>query len=727
MQKEKDFFFSFLRPFGSKRLAFARRAVERKYLRDNVSEELTLRNTQINLVFHSLNRTFAPMKRRITLFLLLITLSVSAQKEQTWEQVWQEMMMPEDNEEESGISLEAYYDQLQQLSEHPIDLNHTTREELEQLPFLSDQQIMDLIEYLDRYGPMRSMNELKMIRSFDYQQLALMPFFVYVGEVAKEAPRFPSLQNIAKYGKHTVTATGHIPFYERKGDQNGYLGYRYRHSLRYEFSYGNYVKAGIIGAQDAGEPFFANQNNWGYDTYSYYIQLKKLGIIENVILGKYKVSAGMGLVLNTSFQLGKLATLQNMGRQTNTLRAHSSRSEADYFQGAAATIRLSKPLTLTTFASYRGIDATLNDDGTAATLITSGYHRTVKEMEKKHNTHLSAFGGSISYRQHGLHLGANAVYTSIDRTLRPKTETKYRRYYPQGNNFLNASIDYGYTHYRFVVSGETALNKNGALATINSLSIHPSGDLSLIAIQRFYSYRYNGLYAHGFGNSTRTQNESGLYLGLSWTPLARLHLQGYADYAYSPWSRYQISQASHTWDMLLQGTLQWHQWSLQARHRTRLQQKDDDTKKRLIPYNEHRTRLSITHTSNTGWTSKTQADYVYTVYKERSQGWMISQQTSYQQNAWQASLALGYFDTDSYQARIYLYERQLQHEFTFPSYYGNGLRLALYAQLSLNDHLRLATQLGYTNYFDRSSIGNELQEIAQSHTTDLNLQLRWRI
>ena len=504
------------------------------------------------------------------------------------------------------------------------------------------------------------------------------------------------------------------------------MGYRYRHSLRYEFSYGNYVKAGLIGAQDAGEPFFANQNNWGYDTYSYYVQLKKLGIIENAVLGKYKVSAGMGLVLNTSFQLGKLATLQNMGRQTNTLRAHSSRSEADYFQGVAATIRLSKPLTFTAFASYRPIDATLNSDGTAATIITSGYHRTPTEMLKKHNTHQTAFGGSVGYRHNGLRLGANAVYTYMDRMLCPNTETLYRRYYPQGNKFFNASIDYGYTHYRFTLHGETAMNKEGAMATVNSLSLHLSGNMSVVAIQRFYSYRYNGLYAHGFGNSSRTQNESGIYLGANWQPLSRLHLQGYADYAYSPWPRYQISQASHSWDMLLQGNYQWNSWNLLLRHRTRLQQKDDANKTTLIPCNEHRTRMAATYSSANGWTSKTQADYVYSVYKDLAQGWMISQQAGYQQKQWQANLAFGYFNTDNYNARIYLYEKQLQHEFSFPSYYGEGLRMALYAQVCPNEHLRLSARLGYTNYFDRKSIGSGLQEIAQSSITDLDLQLRWK-
>lgn len=677
------------------------------------------------MAFLSVCVTFAGMKHRITLFLFLITLTATAQQEQTWEQVWQEMMTPED-EEESEVTWEEYHERLQQLADHPIDLNRTTREDLEQLPFLSEQQVMDIMEYLDRYGPMRSMNELKMVRSLDYQQISLLPFFVYVGEVPREEPHFPSFHNITKYGKHSLTATGHVPFYERKGDQNGYLGYRYRHSMRYEFTYGNYVKAGFMGAQDAGEPFFANQNSRGYDTYSYYIQVKKLGILENAVIGKYKVAAGMGLVLNTSFQLGKLTTLQNMGRQTYTLRAHSSRSEGDYFQGAAATIKLSKPLSITAFASYRPIDATLNNDGTATTLITSGYHRTPTEMQKKHNTHQTAFGGSIGYRQNGLHLGANAVYTNMDRTLQPNTNTPYRRYYPQGDRFFNTSLDYGYTHYRFTFNGETAMNKDGAMATLNSISFQPSSGFSLVAIQRFYSYKYSGLYAHGFGNSSRTQNESGLYLGFTWQPLAHLHLQGYADYAYYPWARYQAAQASEAWDFLLTGNYQLSHWNLQARHRFKRKQKDNTSKTMLIPSNEHRTRISAAYTSDAGWTSKTQAEHVYSVYKTTSQGWMISEQTGYQQKSWQANMTLGYFHSDDYASRIYLYERQLQHDFSFPSYYGNGLRLALFAQISVNDHLRLATRLGYTNYFDRTSIGTGLQEIAQSHTTDLNLQVHWK-
>jgi hypothetical protein len=97
--------------------------------------------------------------------------------------------------------------------------------------------------------------------------------------------------------------------------------------------------------------------------------------LENAIVGKYKLSIGMGLVVNNSFGMGKLATLQQLGRNNNTIRPHSSRSQTDYLQGAAATVRLSPKWQATAFASYRPFDATLNADGTARTIVTDGYHQ----------------------------------------------------------------------------------------------------------------------------------------------------------------------------------------------------------------------------------------------------------------------------------------------------------------------------------------------------------------
>ena len=112
------------------------------------------------------------------------------------------------------------------------------------------------------------------------------PYFIYIDEQESENDRqqAPSLKDLAKYGHHELMATGRVPFYERKGDQDGYLGPKYRHWLRYQFSYGEQVKVGLVGAQDAGEPFLANKNRWGYDYYSFYAQLRNIGRLESLVV-----------------------------------------------------------------------------------------------------------------------------------------------------------------------------------------------------------------------------------------------------------------------------------------------------------------------------------------------------------------------------------------------------------------------------------------------------------
>ena len=641
-----------------------------------------------------------------------------------WEQVWQQMNSGEDMEEGEW---EECYEHLQQLAEQPLDLNTARSEDLEQLPFLSEQQVEDIMAYVEKYGPLRSTNELNMVRSLDDEQRTLLSFFVCVGQPSdKQEPPFPSLATIGKEGQHTLTATARVPFYDRKGDEGGYLGYKYRHTLRYTFSYGDRVKAGLVGAQDAGEPFFSGRNRWGYDAYTYYLQIRRLGILENAVAGKYKVRAGMGLVVNTGFSLGKQFALQSLGRQTTGISAHASRTEANYFQGAAATVRLARPLALTAFVSYRAMDATLNDDGSAATLISSGYHRTQAEMDKKDNTHLTATGLLADLRLGGLRLGANVVYTSLDRSLEPNRQTLYRQHDAHGRHFFNGSVNYAYTHHRFSLSGETAVNGDGALATVNRLSLQPASSWALVVMQRFYSYRYTGLYSHAFSNGGRTQNESGVYLGGRWQPLRSLALQAYVDYAYSPWARYQVSQSSHAWDFLAQADWQRQRWNIQTRYRLRLRQKDNATKTALADDREQRLRLAATYSTETGWSSKTQGDMAFSDYKAVSRGWMVSEHIAYRQRLWQATLSAGYFHTDDYESRVYVYERQMEHEFSFPMYYGRGLRLALFASADVLKNLRLTARLGFTAYHDRNTIGSGLQQIDGARQTDLDMQLKWR-
>ena len=660
------------------------------------------------------------MKTLLLLLLLLVATVARGQSNRPWEEALYSLMTAEDME---SADWEDTYDMLCQLEEDKINLNTASREQLEALPFLSDSQVEGIMEYLYRYGAMKSLGELRMIDALDYPQIELLRHFTYVEEERSE--QWPGLEAFAKNGRHEAMGNLRVPLYKRRGDDDGYLGYPLRHWLRYQYSHKDYVKAGIVASQDAGEPFFTNRNKTGYDFYSFYLQAKRWKRIENIVVGRYRLATGMGLVLNNSFSLGKLAMLQQLGRSTTTVRPHSSRSQTAFMQGAAATVSLSPRWQLTAFASYRPLDATLNDDASIRTIVADGYHRTTTEMDKKNNSHATDGGTHVSYRWQGWHAGLTAVYTHLDRDLRPDVATLYRRHWAQGNDFLNVSADYGLLRPRLAINGETAINRQGAVATINSLSLHPADGLNIMLLQRFYSYRYTALYARTVSEGGRVQNESAIYGGLTWQPHPTLRLQLYTDYAYFAWARYQVSQSSWAWDNMLTATYSRGPWTLAARYRLHLRQKDNAAKTALDTHAEQRGRLALTWQGRQPTSTTTQADAMTTGDGQR--GYMVSQAAATQWRKLKLSLNAGYFHTDSYAARLYVYERSPLYSFTFPSYYGEGIRCAIMVQGNIGRRLTLTAKCGMTHYIDRSTIGSGLQQIDSPTQTDMEVQARWRL
>ena len=663
------------------------------------------------------------MKNLITLLsFMLIPMLVFAQEDN---HLWDDYM-EETSElgDEENVQREIDIEELTTLFTNKIDLNTATREDLEQLPFLSAEQIEELCEYIYRYAPLKSLAELYMIESLDYRTRQLLEHFVYVGQ--RESRHFPTLDKITKYGKHQLLATASIPFYERKGDKQGYYGYPYKHSLRYQFAYGQYVKAGLVASQDAGEPFLSAHNRYGYDYYSFYVVLKKLGRLKTLAVGRYRMKLGMGLILNSDMSLGKTMTLASLGRNTNVIRGHSSRMEANYMQGAAATVALSHHIDATAFVSYRNIDATLTGDSSAIrTILTTGYHRTESELARKNNAKELMTGASIAYYTERIRIGLQGVYNSFDIPLNPNNGQLYCRHYPEGKSFWNASMSYAYRGRIFGIQGETALCDNNALATINTLSLCFGNELSLLALQRFYSYKYTALHAMSFSEGGHVNNESGVYIGANWQPSRNFSLTAYTDFAYFPWARYRTSDASHTTDNMLSATYTHGKLTFAGRYRVKTRQLDNSDKSALDTRTDHRWRLSCTWSSGK-LSAKTQADATLSRLNENSFGYMISENIGYKHDRWSVIATANYFHTDNYDSRIYAYERGMMYQMSFPMYYGHGIRYALWAQADITSSLQLTAKIGTTDYFDRSAIGSSLQQIDHSSKTDLDIQLRWK-
>ena len=141
----------------------------------------------------------------------------------------------------------------------------------------------------------------------------------------------------------------------------------------------------------------------------------------------------------------------------------------------AVTFRFGK-VDVSAFYSYLPTDATLRKDGTVSSLKTDGLHRTLLELSKKHNVMEQSAGADVTWNTEYFSLGATAFYQHFSRSFSKGTEL-YRQYYPEGKDFLNASLHYRWYRDRFSFSGETAFsNVYGGWATLNkAISVSTTG------------------------------------------------------------------------------------------------------------------------------------------------------------------------------------------------------------------------------------------------------------
>ena len=331
----------------------------------------------------------------------------------------------------------------------------------------------------------------------------------------------------------------------------------------------------------------------------------------------------------------------------------------------------------------------------------------------------------MAVRSGGFTAALSAMGTTFNRQLRPDTSAVFRRFYPKGQRFGNASLSYSYLSPRLQVAGEAAVASSGGMATLNTVAFAPSPSLSLRLVYRYYSYRYHSLFASAFSDGGNVSNEQGVYLGMAWRPVAPLLLTAYADYARFPWPRYMVSFASRSWDGQLAATLSLNRLTLNARYRVRLRQRDNAKHTGLTDRTEQRLRLSAI-VQHDVWRLATQADMALASADSTSKGYMVMQSGGFKTGRLTVDGNVAYFHTDSYDSRLYVYERGLLYNFSIPMFYGEGLHYALRVRYDFTRRLMFLAKASVTNHLDRSTIGSGLQRINRSSQTDVEMQVRWK-
>ncbi len=640
---------------------------------------------------------------------------------------------------------------------NPINLNHTTREELQDLQLLSDIQINHLLSHIEKNGKLITIFELQGIEGFDLPAIKKILPYVKVADMFSSS-KF-SAKEMFKEGKHEIVfryqriLEHQVGFNSRttaelqKTPSKYYLGSQERLYSRYRFTYGNNVSWGFIAEKDAGEPFKkidSLKKKAGFDFYSAHLFVRNIRFVKALAIGDYQASFGQGLVMWRGFAFGKSVAISSMKRNAAGLKPYSSVDENRFLRGAATTLKFKK-IETTVFYSRKKIDANVSrydtlvsgalDPEEISSIIQTGSHTTIGELKDKKTITETIYGSNISHKGRKLQVGVTGQYFQLSTPLL-KSASTYNQYDFSGKENYNVGADFSFVHKNINVFGEGAYSKNGGTAFLAGALMSLDPKVNLIAYYRNFDKKYQNLLGLAISENTLPQNERGLYLGADLKLPGFLALTVYYDQFRFPWLKFQTSSSSSGHDFFAQ--LNWtpdKKTDMYVRIRSRKKQENTsilDVFDYAVNVNQTNYRYNVSFQLLPYLKLRSRLEYV-TYQKEgkpSENGMMIYQDVSFKKvgKPLEVSFRYGLFETDSYDTRIYAYENDVLYSFSIPAFYEKGSRVYLMVDYNITRKIELWARIGQTVFYNKNITSEgAINEINGPAKTEIKLQIRYKI
>ena len=650
-------------------------------------------------------------------------------------------------------SSEDYYEDminsLIRLSAQPINLNSAGFDSLKMLFFLSDAQIDNLLDFRKKHGPFTHPNELLLVTGISQQDLSNIKPFIHIGTYTPEKQsRYYLSQEILARLKMTRPKQAGYKKYSRKAflyekdylakKQSRFQGPPVGTLLKYKISNQQHWQGGLTLENDPGENYFSKSQKTGFDFLSAHACYTPGKIIHRIIVGDYKLQWGQGLLAWSGYSSGKSTSTLSNEKSGNGIAPYTSTDENRYLRGMAVSLHPTRTITTEIFVSYKKTDGNLADLDTlspktvqTATLYETGYHRNLSECEKKHNLKEFTTGLSTHLNHRYFRIGVQLLHYNFSPAL-TIGKAAYQQYNETGHQRTLVSVDYKTGGYHFYLFGETARSDNGTWATVNGLRYSGIPRFALCALYRHYDKGYHSHYNSGFAEYSNTTNEEGLYLGLESTPFRSLKINAYYDRFrfFSP--RYQATIPGNGQEIVGDVTFNRSRWDCSFRFKHEEKPEDDKTGENLqsVSRIKQEYRLQFTYSICEQLKSRTRTSYTRYMKKEKHEGgYLLYQDLMYSslQNNLKAQFRFAYFDTDSYNTRIYAYENNVLYGYSFPALYDRGFRSYLNLNWKPFTLITLYLKAGLTYYPDKSTISSSLTQVNDNKLFDLSFQIRIKL
>ena len=588
---------------------------------------------------------------------------------------------------------ETDFEQLQSdlyaIHEQPIDLNHTTDEELSQLYFLSPRQIDDLLMYADKH-PFESLYELRLIPSLaDYEIRNLIPFVQIINHKSeitngviypREAFAHASHEIIARVDARNIESfEGTDPIYAQ---------------LRYKFDYQRRMTFGAQIRRPAGGGAKDLQ-------YGGYLQLRDIGHLHSLVAGNFQASFGQGLVFAPAFHSGKSMYVTSVGQQRDGLRYYSS-VDGNGLHGVGATLR------------WKWNQATRLD-------VSALYSMQRANDSTWHHV----IGANMSVRHKRMEMQLTAAENIWSDSIRPYNNAAYNQHYFRGYRqaVLGASARYNFGVADLFGEVATAQNheiinqqsqitntkQHWGVGVLFGSRFYPTDGVSLIALYRYYSPWFDNALGYGFSETSRLGDENGGYLGFDIKRVKNWRFSGYGDVFYFSGYKYGLGNDTATigYDAMfetmysnLKSSIINHQYSFSFRARAK-RKGNVSTYSARAQFDWQSGPWSLRTTGEANLTDKREAsnsaalNYGFTAYQDVS---FDCTPYTIHHTPLSIRLRLQGFDCRNWANRIYAYEHDVLYAFSIPATYGLGGRAYVCLKWQALPQLALYLKVSETVY-----------------------------
>lgn len=585
-------------------------------------------------------------------------------------------MLEDQADRESPVDTDEDLQHLHQLLRRPLLLNEASAEELAVFPFLTALHIEQFILYRKHLGPLAALEELQAVPGWEPDLIRkILPYVVI------ELPGHFSAKLKADIRKadHQLLI---------RGSTQAAMLIRYRLNAPL-------VSVNLTLEKDRGEQWWQGKNGLAFA--SAHIVLRNLGVVRQWVVGDYLVNFGQGLLLWQGRGLYKSSMAVMTKKQQALLTPYRSADENRFMRGTALWLEKGKWQGMA-FFSRHGLDANKVVDsssgvGWITSFLTSGLHRTESERTDRDAVDWTSMGAAIRYTEKRWAAGIHSLMHHFSVPIQRRPEP-YNLFAIRGNNLQGIGMTGHYSWRGVHAFGEIAWD-GSTYAGVGGVMVAADRHLDFSVLLRAADRSFHAFGASAFMENEEVNNEKGVYLGLSWRPDPTIIVDGYIDRFQFPWLRYRVNEPSEGMDHMVQVTwkpdkqtrvlIRWR-----GLERTETESGIAILRKSLSTFRSG-LRFHIEHTVSRQWEWRGRMELSQQRQTDlfREKGFMAFLECHWQSKTgkWAGNSRVSFFNTSSYNTRIYAYEPDVMYYSTIPASFGRGMQAFFNLRLAINNKL----------------------------------------